>query len=84
MPKFNLNPDLSPLAHGASVEGMTVVKGVSQGPGVPVQVNNPKRGLPKRGYSGFNASSVIKVEGGKIYATPNNSEGEDFAVLVEY
>jgi len=73
-----------PSVHGARWDKGVVLKGVSNGEGVAVPVNNPRRGLPRRGISGTNASSTVKVEGGKVFATPTVPAGEEFTVVAEY
>ncbi len=83
-PRPKMDSNTQPTVHGARWAGGVVLKGVSLGEGVPVTLNNPRRGLPRRGLSGNNASSTVKVEGGKIFATPTVAEGESFSVVAEY
>lgn len=84
MSKPRIGEDLQPLVHGATWGEGVVLKGISQGEGIPAQLGNPKRGLPLRGVSGHGASPALNVEGGKIYATPDVPEGQTFTVVAEY
>jgi len=68
--------------HGATADEGVVLRAVSKGVGVPVEVRNPLGPPPKRVVSG---AGEVKPEGGRLYIVPSvATDGDEFSLTVEY
>jgi hypothetical protein len=76
-------PDDQGLAqHGASADEGVVLRAQSKGPGVPVEIENPRTAPPRRVVGG---AADFSWQDGRLYVTPTTTEpGKDFTLTVEY
>jgi len=76
-------PDADNLPnHGAAADEGVVLRAHSKGPGVPVEVENPRNGPPRRVLGG---AADFSWQGGKLYVTPSIAvKGDEFTMTVEY
>jgi hypothetical protein len=76
-------PDAQNLPnHGASADEGVALRAYSKGPGVPVEIQNPRNGPPRRVIGG---AGDFSWEGGKLFVTPTlAAAGDEFSMTVEY
>ena len=67
--------------HGAEGGDGVVLRGRSNGPGVPVEIQNPRGPMPQRVITGV---AEVETIGGKTFVTTQKEDGEDFAIVAGY
>jgi hypothetical protein len=84
--RSKLDKNSQPATHGTRWNDTAgvVIKGISRGPGVTVELFNPRRAQPRRVLSSEGVTSDLKQESGKLTVISDREAGEPINIIVEY